>query len=157
MLCLLNVFQALFNLKQLFKDITHWVWEGRYGQAPRTVDTSGTLKLNPWTNAESWKTGKMKKACHHPANSKQTQMTATCWGLAHAYRAAPKTTPTPATVSVDTPSSAANSVDAPTPVTGLAAALAPAAGPAAKPENWPVLYRWPPNARQCNWCESQLS
>lgn len=62
-------------------------------------------------------------------------MTATCWGLAHAYRAAPKTTPTPATGSVDTPSSAANSVDAPTPVTGLAAALAPAAGPAAKPEN----------------------
>ena len=29
----------------------------------------------------------LEKVCCHPDNSRETQITATCWGLAHAYRA----------------------------------------------------------------------
>ncbi|KAK4810845.1 hypothetical protein QYF61_008817 [Mycteria americana] len=29
----------------------------------------------------------LEKVCRHPANSRETQITAMCWGLAHAYRA----------------------------------------------------------------------
>ena len=29
----------------------------------------------------------LEKVCSHPSNSRETQITATCWGLAHAYRA----------------------------------------------------------------------
>jgi len=27
----------------------------------------------------------LQKVCCHPGNSRETQITATCWGLAHAY------------------------------------------------------------------------
>jgi len=30
----------------------------------------------------------LQKGCCHPGNSRETQITATCWGLAHAYQAA---------------------------------------------------------------------
>jgi len=29
----------------------------------------------------------LQKVCCHPGNSRETQITATCWSLAHAYRA----------------------------------------------------------------------
>ena len=29
----------------------------------------------------------LQKVCRHPGNSRETQITAICWGLAHAYRA----------------------------------------------------------------------
>lgn len=37
----------------------------------------------------------LKKVCHHPCNSKETQITAAYWGMAYAYQAAPKNNPCP--------------------------------------------------------------
>ncbi|KAM6033078.1 uncharacterized protein LJ206_001912 [Theristicus caerulescens] len=92
----------------------------------------------------------LENVCCHPGNSRETQIIATCWGLAHAYRAlfntiqypqgkenvsgsddkvtAPAAAPAPATVTAAAP--------APAPIP--AAAPAPATGAAAEPENQPV-------------------
>ncbi|KAK4829913.1 hypothetical protein QYF61_007636 [Mycteria americana] len=85
----------------------------------------------------------LEKVCCHCGNSRETLITATCWGLAHAYRALFNTiqnpqgeekvsgsddkatgtaaTPTPATDTVATPTLAAGTAATPTPPTGTAA------------------------------------
>jgi len=46
------------------------------------------LKLTPEQVQDPDKLVKyLQKVCCHPGNSRETQITATCWGLAHAYRA----------------------------------------------------------------------
>ncbi|KAK4810665.1 hypothetical protein QYF61_007465 [Mycteria americana] len=77
----------------------------------------------------------LEKVCCHPGNSRETQITAMCWGLAHAYRAlfntiqnpqgsGDKTTGTAAAPAPPATGTAAASI---TPATGTVAAPAPAA------------------------------
>ena len=95
--CLLNGFWVLFRVKQVVKnmvqrpapglDSCEWlgVWDstGKYlGQwAPQVF-----FKLTPEEVQDPDKLVKyLQKVCCHPGNSRETQITATCWGLAHAY------------------------------------------------------------------------
>jgi len=97
--CLLNGFQVLFRAKQVLKNILQrpalwldsceWlgVWDsmGKYlGQwAPLVF-----LKLTPEQVQNPDKLVKyVQKVCCHAGNSRETQITAMCWGLAHDYRA----------------------------------------------------------------------
>jgi len=46
------------------------------------------LKLTPEQVQDPDKLVKyLQKVCCHPRNSRETQITGTCWGLAHTYRA----------------------------------------------------------------------
>jgi len=98
-LCLLNAFQVLFRVKQLVNnfvqrpapglDSCEWlgVWDGmgKYlGQwAPPVF-----LKLTHEQVQDLDKLVKyLQKVCCHPGNSRETQITTTCWGLAHTYQA----------------------------------------------------------------------
>jgi len=96
--CLLNGFWVLFRVKQVVKNIVQrpapgldsckWlgVWDsmGKYvGQWTSPM----FFKLAPENVQDPDKLVKyLKKLCCHPGNSRETQITATCWGLAHAYR-----------------------------------------------------------------------
>ncbi|KAK4808523.1 hypothetical protein QYF61_009826 [Mycteria americana] len=84
----------------------------------------------------------LEKVCHHPANSRETQITAMCWGLAHAYRALFNTIQNPqgsgdkVTGTMAAPVTPATGTAAVpiTPATGTAAALiTPATGTVAAP------------------------
>jgi len=97
LLCLLNGFQVLFRVKQVVNNIMQrpapgldsceWlaVWDsmGRcLGQWAPPV----SLKLTPEQVQNLDKLVKyLQKVCCHPGNSRETQIRATCWGLAHAY------------------------------------------------------------------------
>ncbi|KAK4807088.1 hypothetical protein QYF61_018429 [Mycteria americana] len=73
----------------------------------------------------------LEKVCRHPANSRETQITAMCWGLAHAYRALFNTIQNPQGSGDKVTGTAAAPI---TPATGTAAAPAsPATGTAAAP------------------------
>jgi len=104
LLCLLNGLQVLFRVKQVVNNImqrpatgldsSEWlgVWHsmGKYlGQwAPPVF-----LKLTPEQVQNPDKLVKyLQKVCCHPGNSRETQITAMCWGLAHTYQAALFTT-----------------------------------------------------------------
>jgi len=98
--CFLNGLQVLFRVKQVVKNIVQrsapgldsceWlgVWDsmGKYlGQWAPPL----SLKLTPEQVQNPDKLVKyLQKVCCHPGNSRETQITAMCWGLAHAYRAA---------------------------------------------------------------------
>jgi len=100
LLCLLNGLQVLFRVKQAVKNILQrrapetdsceWlgVWDsmGKYlGQWTPPM----FFKLTPEQVQNPEKLVKYpQKVCCRPGNSRETQITATCWGLAHAYRAA---------------------------------------------------------------------
>jgi len=97
--CLLNRFWVLLRVKQVVKNIMQrpapgldsceWlgVWDsmGKYlGQWAPPV----CFKLTPEQVQDPNKLVKyLQKMCCHPGNSRETQIPATCWGLAHAYRA----------------------------------------------------------------------
>jgi len=95
--CLLNGFQVLFRVKQLIKNITlrpapaldHYEWLGvknsivKYlGQwAPPVI-----LNLMPEQVQNPDELVKyLEEVCCHPANSRETQIIAKCWGVAHVY------------------------------------------------------------------------
>ncbi|KAK4831221.1 hypothetical protein QYF61_016319 [Mycteria americana] len=75
----------------------------------------------------------LEKVCRHPANSRETQITAMCWGLAHAYRALFNTIQNPqgsgdkvtGTAAVPITPATGTATGPITPVTGTAAAPAP--------------------------------
>jgi len=95
--CLLNGLQLLFRAKQVVKNIVQrpalaldsceWlgVWDsmGKYlGQWTPPM----FFKLFPEQMQNPDKLVKyLQKVCCHPGNSRETQITAMCWGLAHAY------------------------------------------------------------------------
>jgi len=96
--CLLNGFWVLLRVKQVKNTVQRpapglnsceWlgVWDsmGKYlGQwAPPVL-----LKLTPEQVQNPDKLVKyLQNVCCHPGNSRETQITAMCWGLAHTYRA----------------------------------------------------------------------
>jgi len=95
--CLLNGLQVLFRVKQVVKNIMQrpdpgpdsceWlgVWDsmGKYlGQWTPPM----SFKLTPEQVQNLDKLVKyLQKVCCHPGNSRETQITTMCWGLAHAY------------------------------------------------------------------------
>jgi len=97
--CLLNGFWVLFKVKQVVKNIVQrpapgldsceWlgVWDsvGRcLGQCtPQVCFKLTTEQVQNPDNLVKY----LQKVCCHPGNSRETQITAMCWGLAHAYRA----------------------------------------------------------------------
>jgi len=99
LLCLLNGFQLLFRVKQVVKNIVQrpapgqdsCEWLGVWDSMGRCLEQWAplvSLKLTPEQVQNPDKLVKyLQKVCCHPGNSRETQITATCWGLAHAYRA----------------------------------------------------------------------
>ncbi|KAK4828782.1 hypothetical protein QYF61_000807 [Mycteria americana] len=82
----------------------------------------------------------LEKVCCHPGNSRETQITAMCWGLAHTYRALFNTIQNPEGEEKVSGSDNKMTGTAATPtlVTGTAATPTPPTGTAAEPENQPV-------------------
>jgi len=95
--CLLNVFQVLFRVKQVVKNIVQrpapgldsCEWLGVWHSMGRCLGQWAPpvfLKITPEQVQDLEKIVKyLQKVCCHPGNSRDTQITATCWGLAHAY------------------------------------------------------------------------
>lgn len=53
----------------------------------RTTGTSNILEFHPEQVQNPEKLVKyLEEVCCHPGNSREKQITATCWGLAHAYQ-----------------------------------------------------------------------
>ena len=161
----LNVVQALFRVKQLFKrsapkrsapKLQSYEWQGVWGSMSKCLGRWGppvfwNFTLEQVQNPEKL-VEHLEKVCCHPDNSRETQITATCWGLAHAYRAlfnttqgeakvsgsdnkmtGTATTLTPATDAAATPTPATDAAASSTPVTDTAATLTPVTGTAAPP------------------------
>ena len=95
----LNVVQVLFRVKQLFKRITQrsaprlksYEWQGVWGSMGKCLGwwappVFWNFTLEQVQNPEKL-VEHLEKVCCHPGNSRETQITAMCWGLAHAYRA----------------------------------------------------------------------
>jgi len=97
--CLLNVFQALFRVKQLFKNIGQrsatrldsCEWQGVWNSMGKCLGWWASLAFlnfipkqvqNPEKRVEY-----LEEVCCHPGNFRETQIIAVCWGLAHAYQA----------------------------------------------------------------------
>jgi len=99
LLCLLNGLQVLFRVKQVVKNIlqrpapgldsSEWLCGGdSMGKYLEQWAPPVFLKLSPEQVQNPDKLVKyLEKVCCHPGNSRETQITPTCWGLAHAYRA----------------------------------------------------------------------
>jgi len=89
----------LFRVKQVVKNIvqrpapgldsSEWlgVWDSM-GRCLEQWAPPVSLKLTPKQVQNPDKLVKyLQKVCCHPGNSRETQITAMCWGLAHACRA----------------------------------------------------------------------
>ncbi|KAK4810942.1 hypothetical protein QYF61_013350 [Mycteria americana] len=99
LLCLLNVCQALFQVKQLIKNTTQrsaprldsYEWQGVWESMGKCLGQWAPPVFWNFTPEQVQNAEKLveylEKVCCHPGNSRETQITATCWGLAHAYRA----------------------------------------------------------------------
>ena len=82
----------------------------------------------------------LEKVCCHPGNSREAQLTATCWGLAHAYRVLLNTTQYPQKEEKGSRSGNKTTDIAATPksTTETAATTTPRTGAAAELENQPL-------------------
>lgn len=91
LLCLLNMFQVLFKVKPLFTKISQGLalrLDRCRWQVPRIVGFASVLELNLWSPSESWKTSEIfGKLCCYLRNSKEAQIAAVCWDLAHTCQA----------------------------------------------------------------------
>ncbi|KAM9590790.1 uncharacterized protein ACIBXB_005859 [Morphnus guianensis] len=154
---LLNVVQLLFKVKQLFNIVTqrsaprldNYEWQGVWGSMGKY--------LEKWAPPMFWKftpekvqnpeelVKYLEKVCYHPGSSREIQITATCWGLAHAYRALFDTTQYPqgeekvsgpnnkTMSSAVTQTPAMGAVAPPAPATSIAATQTLATGTATPP------------------------
>jgi len=98
LLCLLNGFWVLFRVEQVVNNIvqrpalglgsSEWlgVWDSK-GRCLGQWALPVCFKLTPEQVQNPDKLEKyLQKACCHPGNSRETQITAICWGVANAYR-----------------------------------------------------------------------
>jgi len=95
--CLLNGLQVLFRVKQVIKNILQrpapepdsCEWLGVWDNMGRCLEQWAPpvcFKLTPEQIQNPDNLVKyLQKVCCHPGNSRETQITAMCWGLAHAY------------------------------------------------------------------------
>ena len=95
----------------------------------------------------------LEKVCFHPGNSRETQITPTCRGLAHAYQALFNTVQYPQgeeKVSGSDDKMTGTAIT-PTVVTGIAAMQTPATGTAAEPNNQAMLVSVAPILKKKYW------
>lgn len=104
-LLLLNMFQVVF--KQLFKNITQRSpprldsneWQGMGDSMSKYLGQCKPPVFQNFTSEQVEKTEYLvkclEKLCYHPDHSRETQITATCWGLAQANQALLNTTQHP--------------------------------------------------------------
>jgi len=95
--CPLNGFQLLFRVKQVVKSIVQrpapgqdsCEWLGVWDSTGRCLEQwapAVCLKLTPEQIQNPDNLVKyLQKVCCHPGYSRETQITAMCWGLAHTY------------------------------------------------------------------------
>ena len=93
----LNVVQVLLTVKQLFRNISHrsaprldnYEWQGVWGSTGKYLGQWAPPVFWNFTPEQVQNLEKLvkylEKVCCHPGNSRETQITATCCGLAHAY------------------------------------------------------------------------
>ncbi|XP_071890629.1 uncharacterized protein [Anas platyrhynchos] len=158
LLCL-DVFLFFDNDEQLFQNTTHrsaptqdsYEWQGEWEDMGRFLEQLAPPVLWKFTPEQLQNPKKLaeclKKGCCCPGFSRQTQIAATCWGLAYAYRGAltaiqyppreevvsgsdNKTTDTPTTSTVANPAPMAGAAANPAPMAGAAANPAPGAAAA---------------------------
>jgi len=91
--------QVLFRVKQVVKNIVQrpapgpdsCEWLGVWDSMGRCLEQwapAVCFKLTPEQIQNPDKLVKyLQKVCCHPGNSRETQITSMCWGLAHTYRA----------------------------------------------------------------------
>ncbi|KAM9591498.1 uncharacterized protein ACIBXB_006299 [Morphnus guianensis] len=153
----LNVVQLLFKVKQLLKKITqrsaprldNYEWQGVWGSMGKYLEKWAPPMFWKFTPEQVQNLEELVKylenLCCHPGSSREIQTTATCWGLAHAYRALFKTTQYPqgeekvsgpnnktmSTAVTQTP--ATGTVAPPAPATSIAATQTMATGTATPP------------------------
>jgi len=96
LLCLLNVFQVLFRVKQLVKNtaqrsaprLDSYEWQGVWNSMCKFLGQWVPLVFWNFTPEKVQNPDKLveclEEVCCHPGNSRETQITAMCWGLAHA-------------------------------------------------------------------------
>jgi len=163
--CLLNGFWVLFTVKQVVKNIVQrpapgldsCEWLGVWNSMGKYLGQWTPLmffKLTPEQLQNPDKLVKyLQKVYCHPGDSRETQITATCWGLAHAYPAALFNT-------VQCPKGEGGGNEA----TGAAIGAAPPAGPAAPPAQQavtaprpaPLLPRQQPRPRFARRAQQRL-
>ncbi|KAK4815631.1 hypothetical protein QYF61_005193 [Mycteria americana] len=85
----------------------------------------------------------LEKVCCHHGNFRETQITAMCWGLAHAYRALFNT--------IQYPQGEEEVSGSDDKMTCTAATPTPVTGTAAEPENQPVLVVVAPIHKKKSW------
>uniref|UniRef100_A0A8B9SPQ6 Uncharacterized protein n=1 Tax=Anas platyrhynchos TaxID=8839 RepID=A0A8B9SPQ6_ANAPL len=158
--CLMNALQVLLKVKQLLGKL-FWRsargqdscgWQGVWADMGRHLEQLAPpvcWKFTPeqWQNPQKLAEC-LKKRCHDSGSSKVTQIIVTCWGLAHAYRAAidtainlvtdPAATPSPVTDPTATVTPTVDSAAAPDPVPAAAPDPVPAAAPAPAPAAAPA-------------------
>ncbi|KAK4818034.1 hypothetical protein QYF61_004158 [Mycteria americana] len=121
---------------------------------PRTVVTPVFWNFTPQQVQHPEKLGEyLEKVCSHPGNSRETQITARCWGLAHAYRALFSTLQYPQGEEKVSGSDGKMTGTAATPTlaTGTVATPIPATGTAAEPENQPLPVSVAPIHKKNSW------
>uniref|UniRef100_A0A8B9W4C7 Uncharacterized protein n=1 Tax=Anas zonorhyncha TaxID=75864 RepID=A0A8B9W4C7_9AVES len=158
--CLMNALQVLLKVKQLLGKLIRRSarrqdscgWQGVWVDMGRHLEQLAPpvcWKFTPeqWQNPQKLAEC-LKKRCHDSGSSKVTQIIVTCWGLAHAYRAAidtainlvtdPAATPSPVTDPTATVTPTVDSAAAPDPVPAAAPDPVPAAAPAPAPAAAPA-------------------
>ncbi|XP_068521309.1 uncharacterized protein [Anas acuta] len=158
--CLMNALQVLLKVKQLLGKLIQRSarrqdscgWQGVWADMGRNLEQLAPpvcWKFTPeqWQNPQKL-TECLKKRCHDSGSSKVTQIIVTCWGLAHAYRAAidtainlvtdPAATPSPVTDPTATMTPTVDSAAAPAPAPAATPDPVPAAAPAPAPATAPA-------------------
>ncbi|KAK4821888.1 hypothetical protein QYF61_004404 [Mycteria americana] len=85
----------------------------------------------------------LEKVCCHPGSSRETQITATCWGLAHACRALLN--------AIQNPQGEEKVSGSDDKMTGTAATPTLVTGTVAEPQNQPVPVSVAPIRRKKSW------
>jgi len=97
--CLLHWFQVLFRVKQLVKNLNkrsaprldRYEWQGLWNRIGKCLGQWAPLVFWNFNPEQMQNRDKLveylEEVCCHPGNSRETQITATCWGLARVHRA----------------------------------------------------------------------
>ncbi|KAK4823738.1 hypothetical protein QYF61_006007 [Mycteria americana] len=155
LLLLLNVLQVLFKLKQLFKNTTQrrasrldsYEWQGMWDSMGKYLGQWAPPVFWNFTTEQVQNPEKLvkylEKVCCHPGNSRETQITALCWGLPHAYRALLNT--------IQYPQGEEKVSGSDDKTTRTAATPTAATGAVAEPENQPVPVSVVPIHKKKSW------
>ncbi|KAK4821708.1 LOW QUALITY PROTEIN: hypothetical protein QYF61_027780 [Mycteria americana] len=149
LLLLLNVFQVLFKRSTLRLD--SYEWQGAWDSMGKYLGEWAPPTFRNFTPEQVQNPEKLvkylEKVCCHPGNSRETQITAMCWGLAHAYRALFNT--------IQYPQGEEKVSGSDNKTAGTAATPTLAAGNVAEPEKQPVLVSVAPIHKKKSWKDDE--